>query len=34
VVEATVVGSEGIAYLRVDSRELDTQALRRFQPRA
>jgi MFS family permease len=34
VVEATVVGAEGIAYLRVDSRQLDTQALRRFQPRA
>jgi MFS family permease len=34
VVEATVVGPEGIAYLRVDSRQLDTQALRRFQPRA
>ncbi len=33
VAEATVVGSEGIAYLRVDSRRLDTQALRRFKPR-
>jgi predicted MFS family arabinose efflux permease len=31
VAEATVVGSEGIAYLRVDSRRLDTQALRKFQ---
>jgi MFS family permease len=31
VVDATVVGTEGIAYLRVDSRQLDSQALRRFQ---
>jgi MFS family permease len=30
VQEATVVGSEGVAYLRVDSRHLDTQALRKF----